>query len=185
MERSLVFRALKLACSQSLNQKECAGGKNIWNQSQRRVVRGILVRHEFYLILIFVAQNRLDQLIHSPHVSWMNRPSVLMRYSLGRSIFAPTQTGGSFSKHDRMPPSDRLMRKDKIQANCPRCKHQQFFLKAEINYLLHPGLTIITGGLWLVNWMALCTRKLMRPWRCEQCGWHKPEFGYHSNQYTI
>jgi hypothetical protein len=37
-------------------------------------------------------------------------------------------------------------------------------------------LSIFTGGLWLVSWAALCIGKTLRPWRCEHCGWHKPEF---------
>ncbi len=41
---------------------------------------------------------------------------------------------------------------------------------------MHFIVTICTGGLWLVSWVAVCIGKLMRPWRCEHCGWHKPEF---------
>jgi len=41
-------------------------------------------------------------------------------------------------------------------------------------------LVLLTGGLWLVSWVALCIGKVMRPWRCEHCGWHKPEFGRQS-----
>ena len=38
---------------------------------------------------------------------------------------------------------------------------------------------MMTMGLWLVSWVALCIGKVLRPWRCEHCGWHKPEFGHH------
>ena len=51
---------------------------------------------------------------------------------------------------------------------------------ANINHGLHVMLSLATGGLWLVSWLALCIGKFMRPWRCEHCGWHKPEFGHQS-----
>ena len=69
------------------------------------------------------------------------------------------------------------MRKDKVRAHCPRCRHQQIFVTAKINHPLHLILAVLTLGLWLVSWIALCIGKVMRPWRCEHCGWHKPEFG--------
>jgi hypothetical protein len=69
------------------------------------------------------------------------------------------------------------MRKDKVRAHCPRCRHQQLFIRAQINHPLHIMLALCTAGLWLVSWAALCIGKVMRPWRCEHCGWHKPEFG--------
>lgn len=68
------------------------------------------------------------------------------------------------------------MRKDKVRGHCPRCRHQQIFIRAEINHWLHFALAILTAGLWLVSWVALCIGKVLRPWRCEHCGWHKPEF---------
>jgi hypothetical protein len=68
------------------------------------------------------------------------------------------------------------MKKDKSRAYCPRCRHQQVFVEAEICHTLHLGLSILTCGLWLVSWIALCIGKLIRPWRCEHCGWHSPEF---------
>jgi hypothetical protein len=38
------------------------------------------------------------------------------------------------------------------------------------------ALTVCTAGLWLVSWIALFIGSKMRPWRCEHCGWHKPDF---------
>jgi hypothetical protein len=38
------------------------------------------------------------------------------------------------------------------------------------------ALTFVTLGLWSISWAALCIGKLLRPWRCEHCGWHIPEF---------
>lgn len=71
------------------------------------------------------------------------------------------------------------MKKGKVRAYCPRCRHQQIFVRAQIHHLQHLILSILTGGLWLVSWAALCIGKIMRPWRCEHCGWHKPEFLSH------
>jgi DNA-directed RNA polymerase subunit RPC12/RpoP len=68
------------------------------------------------------------------------------------------------------------MRKDKVRARCPRCRHRQVFVKAKVNHGLHLTLSILTVGLWLVSWIAVCIGRIMRPWRCEHCGWHKPEF---------
>jgi rubredoxin len=73
-------------------------------------------------------------------------------------------------------------RKVEIHAHCPRCGHEQRFVSVETNHLLHLVLTIFTLGLWFVCWISLCVSKLMRPWRCEHCGWHKPEFRHIDNQ---
>ena len=69
-----------------------------------------------------------------------------------------------------------------MRAHCPRCRRQHLFIKREINHLLHLVLAILTGGLWLVTWMVLCVGRVMRPWRCRRCGWHKPEFGSDENR---
>jgi rubredoxin len=68
------------------------------------------------------------------------------------------------------------MRKNKLRAQCPRCGHQQFFVRAEINHPLHLALSVLTLGLWLISWLALWLGTFMRPWRCEHCGWHNPNF---------
>jgi hypothetical protein len=69
------------------------------------------------------------------------------------------------------------MRKNKIRAHCPRCRHQQLFVRAKINHLLHFTLSILTAGLWLISWVAICIGRVVRPWRCEHCAWHSPDFG--------
>ncbi len=68
------------------------------------------------------------------------------------------------------------MNKDKVHAHCPRCRHQQLFIRATVNHPLHLVLAVCTVGLWLVSWIALFIGSKMRPWRCEHCGWHKPDF---------
>jgi rubredoxin len=70
-----------------------------------------------------------------------------------------------------------MSKKDKVRANCPRCRHRQLFIRATVNHPLHLVLSICTAGLWLVSWLAVCIGSMLRPWRCEHCGWHKPEFG--------
>ena len=68
------------------------------------------------------------------------------------------------------------MRRNKIRAHCLRCRHQQLFVRAVLNHPLHLLLTLLTLGLWSVSWVALCIGRLLRPWRCEHCGWHNPIF---------
>jgi hypothetical protein len=68
-------------------------------------------------------------------------------------------------------------RRNRLHAYCSRCRHKQVFVRAANNHLLHLFLTVLTGGLWLVSWVAVCIGKSRRPWRCEHCGWHEPEFG--------
>ncbi len=63
----------------------------------------------------------------------------------------------------------------RIRAYCRRCKHDQVFVRNELNNWLHLFLTIVTLGLWLVSWLAILIGHFFRPWRCKHCGWHKPE----------
>ncbi|MEI9894708.1 MAG: hypothetical protein WDN28_12665 [Chthoniobacter sp.] len=39
---------------------------------------------------------------------------------------------------------------------------------------MHLFLTVITCGLWLVSWASIFLGHQLRPWRCPQCGGHKP-----------
>jgi len=77
------------------------------------------------------------------------------------------------------------MRKNKIRAHCPTCQHQQIFVRAQINHSLHFILTLITAGLWAISWVALCIGRYVRPWRCEHCGCHTPEFGINAHLTTV
>jgi predicted RNA-binding Zn-ribbon protein involved in translation (DUF1610 family) len=61
-------------------------------------------------------------------------------------------------------------------AHCPNCRRETVWVKARISHGWHLLLIVVTGGLWTVSWLALLIGKVMRPWRCEVCGWHKPEF---------
>jgi len=63
----------------------------------------------------------------------------------------------------------------KTRAFCARCKHQQSFEMITINHRLHFLLTILTGGLWGISWLAHTLGMTARPWRCKHCGWQKPE----------
>jgi len=71
------------------------------------------------------------------------------------------------------------MKKDTIRAYCPSCRHHQTFVRVKTNHWAHLALSVLTCGLWLVSWGAVCLGVLLRPWRCEHCGWHKPEFRVH------
>ena len=66
-----------------------------------------------------------------------------------------------------------------LHAYCARCRHKHAFVQTSVNHWFHFILSVFTLGLWLVSWAAVCIGKLMRPWRCEHCGWHKPEFRLH------
>ncbi len=68
------------------------------------------------------------------------------------------------------------MKKDKIRAYCRRCRHQQTFVRSEMHHGVHLFFTILTLGLWGVCWFSIYLGQLFRPWRCEHCRWHKPEF---------
>ena len=63
-----------------------------------------------------------------------------------------------------------------LHAYCARCRHRHVFVRTAVNHGFHLFLSVITFGLWLVSWVAVCIGRTMRPWRCEHCGWHKPEF---------
>ena len=41
---------------------------------------------------------------------------------------------------------------------------------------VHLLFSILTLGLWAVSWVSIYLGQLFRPWRCEHCRWHKPEF---------
>jgi len=66
-----------------------------------------------------------------------------------------------------------------IHAYCARCRHQHVFVPSPVNHRFHLILSLFTLGLWLVSWAAVCIGNVLRPWRCERCGWHKPEFRMH------
>jgi predicted RNA-binding Zn-ribbon protein involved in translation (DUF1610 family) len=68
------------------------------------------------------------------------------------------------------------MTKDRIRGYCPRCGHDQLFARQQIRHGVHLFLTIVTFGLWLVSWTAIFVGHQLRPYRCQQCGWHKPIF---------
>jgi hypothetical protein len=62
------------------------------------------------------------------------------------------------------------------RAYCTRCRHRQTFVRAEVRHGIHLLLSVLTLGFWLISWAAICVASRLRPWRCEHCGWHKPEF---------
>jgi hypothetical protein len=45
-----------------------------------------------------------------------------------------------------------------------------------VNHALHLFFTLATLGLWGVCWISITIGMLFRPWRCQHCGWHKPDF---------
>ncbi len=68
------------------------------------------------------------------------------------------------------------MKKDKTRAYCPRCRHEQVFVRSKIYHGVHAFFTFVTLGLWGVCYAMIGIAQYFRPWRCEHCRWHKPEF---------
>ena len=69
-----------------------------------------------------------------------------------------------------------FMPRRSIRAFCPRCRHQQPFVRAQFDWKLHVLLTILTCGIWLVVALSSTIKRLLWPWRCEHCGWHEPDY---------
>jgi predicted Zn-ribbon and HTH transcriptional regulator len=65
---------------------------------------------------------------------------------------------------------------DQIEAHCPRCAADRAFTRCRPQHRTHFILSVCTLGLWAFVWLSRCVGAAMRPWRCERCGWHKPEF---------
>ncbi len=61
-------------------------------------------------------------------------------------------------------------------AHCPHCRCESLFVEARVAHHKHLIFTVLSAGLWLIPWAALVLGKLLRPYRCQICGWHKPEF---------
>ena len=68
------------------------------------------------------------------------------------------------------------MRRNRIRGHCSRCGHSQLFERTQIHHGIHLLLSVLTLGLWVVSWMAIAVGHHFRPWRCLQCGCHKPIF---------
>src|SRR5208337_444510 len=68
---------------------------------------------------------------------------------------------------------------EEIVAHCTSCRCERIFVRARVRHLRHFMSTLLTGGLWLIAWLAVSIARSIRPWRCENCGWHKPEFRGH------
>lgn len=66
-------------------------------------------------------------------------------------------------------------KQDKMRAYCRRCRHDQVFLRAQMHHGVHLLFSVLTLGLWSVSWLSIYLGHRFRPWRCEHCGWHKPE----------
>jgi len=56
------------------------------------------------------------------------------------------------------------------------------FSPATVNHTFHFLWSLITGGLWLIGWIAHCLGRALRPLRCADCGWHNPEFRMHADE---
>ena len=61
------------------------------------------------------------------------------------------------------------------EAYCARCRCRRSYSKLKISHSFHFILTVLTAGIWSIWWLTIVIGRAMRPWRCETCGWHKPE----------
>lgn len=52
---------------------------------------------------------------------------------------------------------------------CPAC-HSSHLRRVRVRHGLHLLLSVLTLGLWLVSWLALCIRARAQPWECPACG---------------
>jgi hypothetical protein len=73
-------------------------------------------------------------------------------------------------------PESKIPDPEEIVAHCSSCRCDRLFVKQRTRHLRHILAIVLTGGLWLIPWIAICIESAIRPWRCEACGWHKPEF---------
>jgi hypothetical protein len=76
----------------------------------------------------------------------------------------------------RIPGSHPAMPQRSIRAFCPRCRHQQPFVRARFDWKLHVVLTVLTLGVWAICLLSSAIKRALFPWRCEHCGWHQPDF---------
>ena len=66
-----------------------------------------------------------------------------------------------------------------IEAFCPKCREVRMFAHRPPRHIgLNLLLMVLTCGLWALVWFFEALFSEMRPWRCVDCAWHKPEF-YH------
>jgi hypothetical protein len=82
----------------------------------------------------------------------------------------------SQKKGDDMAIEDGERGEEGIVAHCTSCRCERVFVRPRIRHLLHVVAAILSGGIWLIGWCAICIEAALRPWRCKNCGWHKPEF---------
>jgi hypothetical protein len=63
-----------------------------------------------------------------------------------------------------------------IRAYCPRCRHQQPFVRSRFDWKLHGFMTVMTLGIWIFVAISSALKRVVWPWACEHCGWHEPDF---------
>ncbi len=54
------------------------------------------------------------------------------------------------------------------QAFCRSCDAKVRADAEGVNHILHLALSVVTGGLWIAVWVALCVWP--NGWRCSRCG---------------
>ena len=61
------------------------------------------------------------------------------------------------------------MPSDKQRLVCDHCGTKELFYRSRVNHPLHIALSILTGGLWLISYIALMVGQPFQPWICSAC----------------
>lgn len=54
---------------------------------------------------------------------------------------------------------------------CNECQKNTGHIQQRMNHVLHLLGTIVTGGLWIIGWIASAVAWRRRPWLCMGCGY--------------
>jgi hypothetical protein len=49
---------------------------------------------------------------------------------------------------------------------------------------VHLFFSLVTIGLWAVSWLSIYIMHRRHPWRCEHCGWNRPDFNHATSENT-
>ena len=60
-----------------------------------------------------------------------------------------------------------MMAFDWQQRPCKRCGVVTWWRRQRVNHALHLGLSIVTGGLWVIVWAFV--QMTAGGWQCQQC----------------
>jgi len=62
------------------------------------------------------------------------------------------------------------MPSEKLRFECKQCRTTTLFYKPKVRHFLHLILAVLTGGLWLISYIAIVIGHPFRFWTCAACG---------------